>query len=327
MTLTASAPASQPTWNSGGANRTTPTGPKQALGWVSGESPSSAFFNWWQNLVLQWTTYLNTSVNDLESSKINKTGAADLSGNFTPTAAAGASFGSSLRPLGAVVTNQIDLRTDGVQSNFNPFLTSTYTLGTAGKRWLSAAIASLVSDTISVGDLDASGIVCDVINPLDSGNGTVGQNGSAYGAVVAHTMRARSFRVTKVQATQATDASLCELVQNNCIVAAVAITFSGGPINKTGLASFNFAAINRYPSGSALGDYQIQFQRPVHIGSAAMVTVNGAGSHCCSAVFDAGGGSIRVRIRTVSSSPSNVDEEFSLVIVGLPFNTVADVIA
>ena len=50
-------PAVEPTWNTGGLNRATPSGGKIALGWEAGEAPSSSFFNWWMftsGEVLAW---------------------------------------------------------------------------------------------------------------------------------------------------------------------------------------------------------------------------------------------------------------------------------
>lgn len=41
-------PAVRPRWDTGGANRVTPSGGKIALGWEGGEAPSSSYFNWWQ---------------------------------------------------------------------------------------------------------------------------------------------------------------------------------------------------------------------------------------------------------------------------------------
>lgn len=58
----ATKPSTLPVWNSGGANRTTPSGGKQTTGFTVGEQPSSSFQNWWQNLVYQWTDYLNAPV-------------------------------------------------------------------------------------------------------------------------------------------------------------------------------------------------------------------------------------------------------------------------
>lgn len=55
----ATKPTSLPEWNSGGANRTTPPGGKLVLGYQFGEEPSSAYDNWWQNLVYTWVQYLN----------------------------------------------------------------------------------------------------------------------------------------------------------------------------------------------------------------------------------------------------------------------------
>ena len=40
-------PAVVPEWNTGAANRSTPSGGKIVLGWEAEEAPSSSTFNWW----------------------------------------------------------------------------------------------------------------------------------------------------------------------------------------------------------------------------------------------------------------------------------------
>lgn len=50
-------PTSLPVWNTSAANRTTPPGGKQTSGYTFGENPSSAYDNWFNNLVYQWTLY------------------------------------------------------------------------------------------------------------------------------------------------------------------------------------------------------------------------------------------------------------------------------
>lgn len=48
-----------PTWNTGLANNTEPNGAKKTLGWEVNEKPASSYFNWWQNKVGEWVSYLN----------------------------------------------------------------------------------------------------------------------------------------------------------------------------------------------------------------------------------------------------------------------------
>lgn len=55
-------PSTLPVWNSGAANRVTPSGGKQAQGFTLNEQPSSSFQNWYQNLVYQWCQYLDAPV-------------------------------------------------------------------------------------------------------------------------------------------------------------------------------------------------------------------------------------------------------------------------
>lgn len=56
----ASKPSSLPQWNSGGANRTEPSGGKKILGYTTNDVPTSGNLNWWKNLVYQWMQYLDT---------------------------------------------------------------------------------------------------------------------------------------------------------------------------------------------------------------------------------------------------------------------------
>lgn len=48
-----------PTWNTGLANNTEPNGAKKTLGWEVNEKPASSYFNWWQNKVGEWVSYLD----------------------------------------------------------------------------------------------------------------------------------------------------------------------------------------------------------------------------------------------------------------------------
>ena len=60
----ATKPASLPEFASGGAAAVTaPTAAKKLLGWVVGEKPPAQYLNWWQELVYNWTQYLD----DLEN--------------------------------------------------------------------------------------------------------------------------------------------------------------------------------------------------------------------------------------------------------------------
>src|SRR4051794_17776562 len=54
-------PSTLPDWatSASGADMTAPSSGKQAQGWTASEFPPHNYFNWWQNLVGQWTDYLN----------------------------------------------------------------------------------------------------------------------------------------------------------------------------------------------------------------------------------------------------------------------------
>lgn len=51
-------PSKLPKFNTGGTNRTEPTGGKKALGWVNGERPPSSYFNWIHGLSNDWLEHL-----------------------------------------------------------------------------------------------------------------------------------------------------------------------------------------------------------------------------------------------------------------------------
>ena len=54
-------PASLPRWaTDAGADITEPLEPKKDIGWEASEKPPREYFNWWQNLVYEWTEYLDT---------------------------------------------------------------------------------------------------------------------------------------------------------------------------------------------------------------------------------------------------------------------------
>lgn len=57
-------PTKVPIWNTGGSNRTEPSSGKKATGWLSGEAPSSAFFNWLQWLTGDWLQWLDERLFD-----------------------------------------------------------------------------------------------------------------------------------------------------------------------------------------------------------------------------------------------------------------------
>lgn len=52
------APASLPTWNTSGLNRTEPSAGIKASGWLVNDPINSSYFNWWMWLVYQWVLYL-----------------------------------------------------------------------------------------------------------------------------------------------------------------------------------------------------------------------------------------------------------------------------
>jgi len=54
-------PTKLPTWATTSPHVLEPSDGKKAAGWVPGEQPPAAFFNYWQNLVHEWVTWLDES--------------------------------------------------------------------------------------------------------------------------------------------------------------------------------------------------------------------------------------------------------------------------
>lgn len=59
------APSNYPDWGTDETNNVEPPGGKIAEGWLPGEQPPSGWFNWWKNLVGQWTRWLESVTNTL----------------------------------------------------------------------------------------------------------------------------------------------------------------------------------------------------------------------------------------------------------------------
>ena len=106
--------------------------------------------NWLQGVIYDWQQYLKSATDQLESSKIDKTGAADLSGAFLPavtrTGVLGLPAGVGDRLWGAAAIDNLEvdnalvredltmLSTARVKSNFVP--DSSRSLGLVGEFWL-----------------------------------------------------------------------------------------------------------------------------------------------------------------------------------------------
>lgn len=58
----ANKPTTLPEWNSDDTNQTEPLTAKKEEGWLVEEDPSSAYFNWWMNLVWKWLVWLDDRV-------------------------------------------------------------------------------------------------------------------------------------------------------------------------------------------------------------------------------------------------------------------------
>jgi hypothetical protein len=89
-------PAVVPEWNTGAANRSTPSGGKIALGWEAEESPSSSTFNWWMftsGEILAWVLDgSNAGEEDAHLVETSSTGATTIA-QVTITGRAGGTYG------------------------------------------------------------------------------------------------------------------------------------------------------------------------------------------------------------------------------------------
>lgn len=90
-------PTVLPAFNTGGGNRTEPTGGKKILGWTNGERPASSYFNWLLYWSYKWCEYLNdgafTGAHTFGST-VGITGAVTCSSTLAVTGVA--TFGSTV---------------------------------------------------------------------------------------------------------------------------------------------------------------------------------------------------------------------------------------
>ncbi len=83
-------PTDLPTWATsatGIAGTTAPTSGQQLDGWVPGQKPPAQYFNWWQNRVGQWLSYLKNLTNEALTWSAKHTFAAGLASSVAPSAA------------------------------------------------------------------------------------------------------------------------------------------------------------------------------------------------------------------------------------------------
>jgi hypothetical protein len=149
MTISATKPTDIPRWASvaPGTSRTAPLTSQQDNGWGDGERPAAEVQNWLQGVLYDWQQYLEDATDQLETSKINKTGATDLSGTFQPTVNNGASLGVT-----------------GNRFNNGFFTTLTATTG--------AFVNASVSTSLTAASLTPSRLISPLTTKTISGAGT-----------------------------------------------------------------------------------------------------------------------------------------------------------
>lgn len=109
------APPKLPTWATGAASILEPSDGKKAQGWVPGEQPPAAFFNYWQNLVGQWITDLSSRMSAMEASVMSPVLTA------LPASAAVAGLAGGYTALGAIGFDADDARWVGAFTNAGSF--------------------------------------------------------------------------------------------------------------------------------------------------------------------------------------------------------------
>ncbi len=366
MTVTLGArPSTDPVWNTGGANRTTPTGLKQAAGWGLNEEPPSGYFNWWQNLVYQWQQWFEAGVDALNSGKIDIDGDVITAGDFE--------FQDSLIEINGAWTfwnvsrkalvhvanasTPYDDPTEGALGFFAPLTLQNInsTTGSAGAHVSIDMILGrfdpmgfridLFSDAADEPVLQLSDYISGTLSPFarfDAAGGTAGfdaslvpiNNGFAVGATstpwnesVVRTSYAKSHVSYKRFPQPSNDTQLIEANQNKTIACYGTIedTATTPAIAASGSPANNYFNM-AYVSKLGPGDYRINFNRSVGEKSAVNVTPRSNSMRCMSGFVEVGGASVRVRsIR--SDTGAAADEDFNISIIGLPYNIVTDPIA
>lgn len=191
MTITATKPADSidgPRWatTDPGTQRVEPIEGLKDTGWTSGQRPSFGEMNWLQGAYYDWQQYFEDATDQVDASKINKTGAADLSGTFSPTANNGASIGDSGHRFHHAFVGDVDAASD--VKTAGDLVTATDASKDIGKiaaTWLNAwvqtahvaAIRTLGGTTsdigssshkfraLYVGDVNADGLYADLFEP------------------------------------------------------------------------------------------------------------------------------------------------------------------
>lgn len=176
MSALAAFPGDDPVWNTGAANRATPAGAKQILGFVVGEEPSSAYMNWWMAHVGEYVQHYKTAIAQMSSEKLDRDGTTTITGVITPDGDNTRALGSTASRfamvhaylLGAGVSVYIPGGRKGIQvsdglgaaatlymmsdaktsGNFIPLVDSVDTLGSNLLRW-----SHIYTDEITCTDL------------------------------------------------------------------------------------------------------------------------------------------------------------------------------
>lgn len=366
MTVTLGArPADDPIWATDGLNTTEPIEAKKKLGWELGEEPPSAYFNWWQNNVYLWQQWLEAGVDALNAGKIDIDGDTIAAGNFAfqdclieiNSAWTFWNVGRKALVHIANASTPYDDPTEGALGFFAPLTMQNVntTTGSGGAHVSIDMVLGLLdpmgfridlfSDAVDEPVWQLSDYINGTLEPFarfDPAGGTagfdanlvpindgwdVGAPGTPWAESYARASKAKSHISYKRNPQPANDTELIEANQNKTIAAfgtiedtttTPAVAASGSPANNF----FNISSVTKLGTG----DYRITFNRGVGEFSAVSVLPRTNSLRCMSGFVEVGGASVRVRsIR--SDTGAAADEDFSLLVVGLPFNIVTDPIS
>lgn len=314
MSAAAAFPADDPIWNTGGANRVTPSGAKQALGWAASESPSSAFFNWFMFFTGEYIQHYKNEVVQLHSIKLDRNGGNMINGTIVTVLDNANDWGSSVKRFANIfgtnvhVYGDLDLEAgSAIDGDVLPKATNTFLLGSSSFKWagLFATVANINTVTVNT-----------QIVPDAAGGANCGVNGTAWASVVGR--RVTGTRVIGFNDSDPSNqedlVSLSQLNHNVCIA-----RISGA----TGALLFGYNVDGVVKTGT--GRYTVNLKQAVSPFVGGTVSRNVAETPnfaiSDSVTVDATGLIVTVRLNEGSlagSTTAAVDKECTVILAGIP---------
>ncbi len=165
MTISATKPTLSPVWATDALTRVEPSAGQKATGWTNGQRPAHNVMNWLQGIIYDWQQYLEDATDQLESTKLNRSGDQTMQGDIIPD-------GNNTRDLGsaavrwAIIAGQLVAVYDSlfldsgarVTTDMLPSGSGVRTLGAVGNLWnLKASVIDAVDvnvDNLVSGDAE-----------------------------------------------------------------------------------------------------------------------------------------------------------------------------